>query len=134
MSSAKVAPEPARQPSLFQQAFKAWLRGESTLLLQLLELHKNQIPAQLHDILHDIVRYASMPTPPMPKRGRGRPKGTSRVHNDTERAEVIKTVAWLRKIKPSMTVTHARKLVADRYGISPSSVKQYCLNHSRRLR
>jgi hypothetical protein len=133
-SGAKADAQRGGQPSLFQEAFTAWLRGERTLLLQLLELHESQIPPQLHDILYDIVEHASMPAPPMPKREPGRPKDTTRYHTDIQRAEIVRTVDWLRKIKPSMTETHARELVADRYGISPSSVKQYCLNQPRHLR
>ena len=134
VSGAKADAQRVGQPSIFQQAPKAWLRGERTLLLQLLELHESQIPPQLHDILYDIVEHASMPTPPMPQKKPGRPNLVTRWHTETQRAEIVKTVAWLRKIKPSMTKTHARELVADHYGISPRSVKQYCLDQSRRLR
>ncbi|TKB68555.1 MAG: hypothetical protein E8D52_05980 [Nitrospira sp.] len=117
----------AGQPSIFQHAWVAWTRGDRNPLRQILDLHENQIPPQLYDILYAIVEHASMPTQPMAKRKPGRPKVSTRYHSDTQRDEIVRTVAWLRKIKPSMTVTRAREVVADRYGISTSLVEKYCL-------
>jgi len=130
ISSAKTATQRVGHPSIFQQAFRAWLQGERVLLLQLWNFHENcPIPPEFHDIIYDILKEASLPTPPETKRKPGRPKGTSRVHNDIQRAEIVRTVNWLRKITPRMTETHARELVAARYRISTSLVEKYCLAH-----
>ena len=112
-----------------RKAWKAFERGDQEPLIQIWQRNTNQpIPPTLHEIILRLIEHASISI----KRKPGRPYLISRVHNDVERAELAKIVLWLRKIKPSMTVEHARRLVKDYAGISVSErlIKQSCLDHN----
>lgn len=110
--------------STVQNAWQAWERGDRKPLLQIWDLYLNdRIPPELHHIMIRLIEHASIVT----KRKPGRPRYSSRYHDDAKRAEIVGTVLWLRKIKPGMTLEHARQLTADRYNVSASQIKQYCL-------
>lgn len=115
-------------------AWKAWEQGDRHLLLQIWDCYFNdRIPPDLHDIMGRLIEHASLPLA-VTKREPGRPKLISRYHDDAQRAELVRTVSWLRKIKPGVSLEHARQLTADRYNISASLVKQYCLAAARKPR
>lgn len=114
-----------------RKAWRAFESGDRQPLIHIWQRHINEpIPATLHQIILRLIEQASISVKKKP----GRPYLTSRVHNDVERAALARTVSWLRKIKPSMTVEHARRLVKDYAGISVSErlIKQYCLDYNRK--
>lgn len=129
----KVPIQADGKDSSIRRALDAWGQGERLLLLQIWDCYSNRVPPQLYDALRSILEHASMPVPPMPKREPHRPKG-SQLHDDAQRAEIVRTVDWLRKVNPRMTKTHARKLAADFHKTADRQVKKYCLDQSRRLR
>lgn len=111
-----------------RKAWKAFERGDREPLIQIWQRHINEpIPPTLHQIILQLIEQSSISI----KRKPGRPYLTSRVHNDAERADLAKIVEWLCKIKPSMSVEHARSLVKDYNGVSVSErlIKQYCLDY-----
>lgn len=119
--------------TIWDIAWRAWVRGDRHLLLQIWDCYGNgQIPPNLQDLMRHLIEHASIPSPAMTKRKPGRPRLTSRIHDDAQRAEIVRTVKWLRKIKPCMSCDHARELTAERYGVSASLVKTYCLARPRK--
>lgn len=113
-----------------RRAWEAFERGDREPLIQIWQRHINEpIPPILHQIILGLIEQASISI----KRKPGRPYMTSRVHNDAERAELAKAALWLRKLKPRMSVEHARRLVASYAGITYSErlIKQYCLDYNR---
>ena len=132
---AKVPVQTNGKDSIVWTAWNAWNRGDRMLLLQIWDCYSNdQIPPDLHDIMRRLIEDASMPSP---KRTPGRPKLTTRLHNDAERERIVRNVEWLLKIKPGMSKTHARHLTAQWLNLDERSkrlIKQYCLDFARKPR
>jgi hypothetical protein len=135
VSRAKVPVRTDGKDSIVWTAWKAWERGDRMLLLQIWDCYFNhQIPPDLHVIMRRLIEHASMP---VTKREPGRPKHTTRLHNDAERERIARNVDWLRKIQPGMSKKHARQRTAEWLNLDDRSerlIKQYCLDFARKPR
>jgi hypothetical protein len=139
IDGAQGASKTDEKDSSFRYARNSWMQGERSNLITLFDLFRNRpLPPEFHGIVRDILEQSVMPVPPpltpTPNPKGGRPKGTTRFHDDSQRREIVQAVYWLRKVLPGMTWERARECAARHYGISLRSVKQYCLDYSRRLR
>jgi hypothetical protein len=113
VSRAKATVQTNGKASILWTAWNAWARGDRMLLLQIWDCYaKDPIPPDLHVILRRLIEHASIVTT-VTKRKPGRPTLTTRLHNDAERARIVRNVEWLLKIKPGMTKGHARHLTAQ---------------------